>query len=226
MSSVFNLTKLSDFEYFSNIFVKCSQEVTSVSEYYESVKNLMVTGVGASTFNQSLPIFSNINDEIKTVKNLLDDEKFLDAITSINNYIFKNFNQIALLFQQTIHDETELPNVVNKLKENKLISENIFFEVLNTFLILDGLTSQVNMGESLSKHDFELLANALLVFQEINIVISTTSAYPLQEENLTTLTFNVASRVIVNSSFYSACMASTFSTSSRTVKQSSIVVLM
>lgn len=222
MSSGTNLIKL-DLESQQISTIICSKEVTSVSGLYETAKTLNVTG---DTLNISklLPIFSDIPDIIKNVKNFVDSSKSMDAVKLINNYLFNNFKQIALLFQQTIHDETELPSVATKIMENKIISENTWFDIMNALLILDGLNSQVSVGESLSTQDFNLLANSLLKFQEISIVMSKVSAMPLQD-NLAQFSLYDISRVTGNSSFYFTCPSNTFSTASNTIRQSSIVTL-
>jgi len=225
MAPITYFAQLPDFEY-ADTYIQCSRGSVSVPKPQETAINLATAAIGISAADLSYPTFFSISSEIQNSKELLNGGKHFESLKLIEDYLFKNFSLIAQAFEQTIQDESELPRIVTKLREEELISENTFFQVLDIFLILDGLKSQVNMGESLSERDFDLLANRLEVFHEISIVIATTSAHSLQRGNLAPLNYNGISQTAVNSSWYSLCYGSTFSTSSNTVTQASILDLM
>lgn len=224
MRSILNLEQYPDLEY-TNLIIICPK-VTSFSEFYIPTLNQINANTGILKLNPLTITFIDFRTEIDIAKKLFEDEKFFDALKSIDNYLFRNFALIAQAFDQTLQDGTELPNIVTRLKEEKLISEGICFQTLDAFLMLDGLMYQVNAGESLSERDFVLLTAILGVFSEMNFMIVIPSVNPFEQK--VWLSSNNIDRlhVISVSSFYSICWGNTFPTSSNTVTQSSMTVFM
>jgi len=222
MLSISIPTRQHDFTY-ENVISGRLEELPYVSGIYGFSQNLQTTNVYASYSLLLLP-FSGLGKEIKRVQKLFADEKHIDAVGLVDNYLFKSFDSLTKTLNLPLQDKTEIPNVVTRLKESKFIDERTSIQILDALLMLDGLISQVNQGESLSKQDLVLLTGILNVFSKIGIIISKDVATPAYRENWGLSNYYSILQASISSSMYSKYYYNTFSTSSNTLTQSSTTV--
>jgi hypothetical protein len=211
-----------DFAY-ENVIGKCFKELICSSGMYSLINNLQLTNRSVS-YSLLLVPFSGLSREIQYAQKLFNDRKYVDVVKSVDNFLFNSFGSLSKLLNSSLQDKTEIPNVVSGLKEAKFIEERTAISILDALLILDGLTSQVNQGEPLSRKDLALLTSALKIFQKINVIIGATSPSQTFFENWVSTNYYSISQISIGGSLHSAYNYTTFSTSSNTLTQSSITV--
>jgi hypothetical protein len=94
-----------------------------------------------------------VEDNIKLAN---QGERF--NIEKVDNEIYKYFKEVAKIFNETLKDKTELPKIIDFLKQKGYINENVWKNLLDLLLILDGLSLQD-----------EILNDDLKLLQEIAV---------------------------------------------------------
>jgi len=194
---------------------------------YDFDQNLLIANnCMVTTKTVSFNYFGKIEREIEIAKGLFNSGKYLSAVNTVDNYLFKGFELLAQALNLSIQDKAEIPNVITKLKDDNRIDETIYFSMLDSFLMLDGLLSQVTQGEVLSKQDFDLLESILNLFSGIRIDLVQNFACPVNQIYQVSSNYYGITRASTGNSLCSTNYVSTFSTSSNTFTQSSIVLCM
>lgn len=97
--------------------------------------------------------------------------KFFETVTpqefikQIDKELFEYFKKIADVFNRTLSDETEIPEIIDFLRQNGHITDDISTKLLDLLLIIDGLKLQKNLREE----DIELLASIADDLEKVKI---------------------------------------------------------
>lgn len=96
-------------------------------------------------------IASIIKESLKLAKSV-GPQKFIEQV---DKEIFECFKKIASVFNMTLANGTEIPEIIDSLKQNGRITEDVSAKLLDLLLIIDGLKFQ----NEILPEDIELLSN-------------------------------------------------------------------
>lgn len=192
---------------------------------YDFDKNVFIANDCVATTITTFFGFPKIDEETEITKRMFESGKYLNAVHTVDNYLFKSFELLTQTLYLPFQDKAEIPYVITKLKDDNRIDEATYFRMLDSVLMLDGLLSQVNQKEVLSKQDVDLLQNILNLFSRIKIDLTQNFVCQMYQIYQVSSTYGIIGVSIGNSS-YSTNYVSTFSTASNTFTQSSIVLCM
>ena len=134
---------------------------------YDFDQNLLIANnCMVTTKTVSFNYFGKIEREIEIAKGLFNSGKYLSAVNTVDNYLFKGFELLAQALNLSIQDKAEIPNVITKLKDDNRIDETIYFSMLDSFLMLDGLLSQVTKERFCPSKILTCWRVSLIYFQE------------------------------------------------------------
>jgi len=106
-------------------------------------------------------IASILREAIQSIKTGTSQQ----VIDQINKEIFKFFKKIANAFNKTLPDETEIPEIIDFLRQNGYITEKSSAKLLDLLLIIDGLKFQ----NEILDEDIELILKISDELEEVKI---------------------------------------------------------
>jgi hypothetical protein len=203
---------------FCNIF---QQE--NAKGIHSLAQNIFVVKSFASTASAVLA-FPNIS--VTRTMSTFGGGQYVSTINTVDRQLFDGFEHVASAIGLTLADKSQTPLVIAKLKSLGLIDDDLCFKTLDSLLSFDGLLSQVNQDGKLLAGDFDLIRNILTLFSRIKLNLSQNEILAEHCEYRTESNYFWLSAITGNSFNYLNYLASTFSTSSSTLTQSSNVDFM
>ncbi|MGA2682763.1 MAG: hypothetical protein ABSF44_13300 [Candidatus Bathyarchaeia archaeon] len=203
---------------FCNIF-----QPENAKGIHSLAQNIFVVKSFATTASAVLA-FPNIS--VTRTMSTFGGGQYVSTINTVDRQLFDGFEHVTGAVGLSLADKSQTPRVIAKLKKLGLIDDDLCFKTLDSLLTFDGLLSQVNQDGKLLAGDFDLIRNILTLFSRIKLNLSQKGVLAEYCEYRTESNYFWLIGITGTSFNYLNYLASTFSTSSSTLTQSSNVDFM
>jgi len=165
--------------------------IVTAPHFYQIAKGYSIFTVRPLIKQTNIAIWSSSSLEQLLLINLAENIRKVIAkrsnIETLEAVVFENFKYTARAFNFVLEEESELPKIIDFLREEGVLDEDAWRKLLDFLLILDGLSTQ----DEIFDEDIELLNDFASIFerlaaQQIEVEGSISSGFEIMNTNDTT----------------------------------------
>lgn len=145
-----------------NYLVKFNEKAYDNINYLQYMTNIKQ----GENVTSSIDFLNVTLDEM--LRKLINEEKYHETISIINSLTFNLLRELAENVGVKIRDPSEIPMIIQEMKNKNVIDEKTRDQLIISFLIKEGITTQVyEYNKKLSQRDVEKMTKILRLLEKI-----------------------------------------------------------